>query len=51
MLYLRRSGRRHYFKVNFDGPLLHPTIEGLSLRSLLKGVIVEARAEHMDVCQ
>jgi Uncharacterized protein conserved in bacteria (DUF2188) len=50
MLHLRMNGRRHHFRVNFEGPLLHPTIQGLSLRSMMKGIITEARADGLDVC-
>src|SRR5688500_13293171 len=35
MLTMRRDGRRHRYRVNLDAPLLHPTIEGLTLRPVL----------------
>lgn len=51
MLRLRRNGRRHHFTINFDAPLLHPTIEGLSLRSLMKGAVEQVRSETPDICE
>ncbi len=51
MLHLRRNGRRHHFTVNFDAPLLHPTIEELSLRSLMEGAVEQVRSEAPDICQ
>jgi biotin operon repressor len=35
MLIMRREKRRHRYRVNLDAPLLHPTIEGLTLRPVL----------------
>jgi biotin operon repressor len=35
MLILRRENRRHRYRVNLDAPLLHPTIQGLTLRPVL----------------
>ena len=34
MLGIRRAGRNHHYRVNPDGPFLHPTIEGVRLRSV-----------------
>ena len=51
MLHLRRNGRRHHFAINFDAPLLHPTIEGLSLRSLMEGAVEQVRSEAPDICE
>ncbi|MDO8616880.1 MAG: DUF2188 domain-containing protein [Dehalococcoidia bacterium] len=51
MLRLRRNGRRHHFTINFDAPLLHPTIEELSLRSLMEGAVEQVRSEVPDICQ
>ncbi len=35
MLRLDKDGRRHRYRVNLDAPLLHPTIQGLTLRPVL----------------
>jgi len=51
MLHLRRNGRRHHFRINFDAPLLHPTIEDLSLRSLMEGAVEQVRRETPDICE
>jgi hypothetical protein len=51
MLHLRRNGRRHHFTINFDAPLLHPTIEDLSLRSLMEGAVEQVRSEAPDICE
>jgi hypothetical protein len=50
MLRLRKSNRRYYYAVNLDAPLLHPTIEGMTLRPLMKGVIREAGADAEQIC-
>ena len=50
MLKIRRDGRRHHFTINLDAPLLHPTIEGLSLRGLMEGAVERAREEDSDIC-
>lgn len=44
MLEVRRSGRHHHYRVNLDGPFLHPTIRDTPLRLVL-GRIAE-RAEN-----
>ncbi len=51
MLRLRKNGRSHHFTINYDGPLLHPTIEGLSLRSLMEGAVEQVRSETPDICE
>lgn len=45
MLRLSKDGRRHRYSVNLDAPLLHPTIQGLTLRPVL-GEIAERGAEE-----
>ncbi|MEO8458474.1 MAG: DUF2188 domain-containing protein [Chloroflexota bacterium] len=50
MLQLRVNRRRHHFKVNFDAPLLHPTIEDLSLRSVMEGAVKQLRSEDPNIC-
>jgi hypothetical protein len=51
MLHLRTNGRRHHFTINFDAPLLHPTIEDLSLRSLMEAAVEQVRSEAPGICQ
>jgi hypothetical protein len=40
MLHVRRNGRHHHYTVNLDAPFRHPTIKGVTLRSVL-GRLVE----------
>jgi hypothetical protein len=51
MLHLRKSGRRHHFTVNFEAPLLHPTIQDLSLRALMEGAVEQVRSQTPDICE
>ena len=51
MLHIRKKGQRHHFTINFDAPLLHPTIEGLSLRSMIEGAVQEVRSQTPDICE
>lgn len=50
MISLRKNGRRHHFTVNLDAPLLHPTVKGLSLRSVIEGAI-KHHGENPDICE
>jgi len=50
MLTTRRDGRKHHYTINLDAPMLHPTIEGLSLRGLMEGAIERSREEASDIC-
>lgn len=50
MLEVRPRGRRHHFRINFDAPLLHPTIEDLSLRTVMQGAVEKLRRETPDLC-
>jgi hypothetical protein len=45
MIRYTRDGRRHRYTINLDAPLLAPTIEGLTLRSVLGNIADE---EHRD---
>lgn len=45
MIRYTRDGRRHRYTINLDAPLLAPTIEGLTLRSVLGNLADE---EHRD---
>ena len=38
MLQVWRTGRHHHYRVDPDGPFLHPTIEGVRLRSVVGGI-------------
>lgn len=51
MLHIRKNGRREQFRINLDAPLLHPTIEGLSLRSVIEGTVDEVRSQTPDICE
>lgn len=51
MLRLRKNGRRHHFAINFDAPFLHPTIEELSLRSIMEGAVEQVLSETPDICE
>lgn len=51
MLRRRKNRRSHHFSINYDASLLHPTIEGLSLRFLMEGAVEEVRRETPDVCE
>ena len=35
MLQVRRDGRHHHYRVDPEGPFLHPTIRGVRLRSVV----------------
>jgi Uncharacterized protein conserved in bacteria (DUF2188) len=50
MLHLRKTRRRHHYAVNLDAPLLHPTIQGLTIRPLMTGIIRQARESTDDMC-
>lgn len=50
MLTMKRHNRRHYYNVNLDAPLLHPTIHGLTLRPVLGAVVERARREPNPDC-
>jgi biotin operon repressor len=50
MIHLRKRGRRHYYLVNLDAPLLHPTIRGLTLRPILGKVASKARRDRPEAC-
>ncbi len=38
MLQVWRDGRHHHYRVDPEGPFLHPTIEGVKLRSIIHGL-------------
>jgi len=51
MLSLRKKGQRHHYTIDLNAPLLHPTIQGLTIRPMMAGIIRQARQEATDVCQ
>ena len=51
MLHLRKNGRRHHYTINLDAPLLHPTIEGLTLRPVIEAAVEQVRSETPDICE
>lgn len=42
MLHVRKNRRRHHYTVNLDGPFLHPTINGFTLRPILAPLVRSA---------
>ena len=50
MILLRKKGRRHYYAINLDAPLLHPTIRGMTLRPVLGKVASKAKRERPEDC-
>ena len=51
MLRHRTNARRHHYTINFDAPLLHPTIEGMSLRSLMESAVEQVHTDAPDFCE
>ena len=50
MIHLRKKGRKHYYAINLDAPLLHPTIRGLTLRPILGKIAARAKRDRPEVC-
>ena len=50
MIHLRKKGRRHYYAINLEAPLLHPTIRGLTLRPILGEIAARTKRERPEVC-
>jgi Uncharacterized protein conserved in bacteria (DUF2188) len=50
MLRLGKNGRRHHYAINLDAPLLHPTIQGLTIRPVMEGIARRARKGADDNC-
>jgi hypothetical protein len=50
MIHVSPNGRRHHFKVNFDAPFLHPTIDEMTLRSVMKDAVKQV-AGDARVCE
>ena len=43
MLEIRKNGRVHHYSVNLDAPLLHPVLNGYSLRHVMGDFVRQAR--------
>lgn len=50
MLAMRRDNRRHRYSVNLDAPLLHPTIQGLTLRPVLGEIADRGLRDPSEAC-
>jgi hypothetical protein len=50
MINLRKKGRRHYYAINLDAPLRHPTIRGWTLRPVLGEIAARTKRERPEVC-
>ncbi len=48
MIEARKDGRRNRYRVNLDGPFKHPTIRGVTLRTLLGSLSAAASREEAD---
>ncbi len=46
MIEARKDGRRHRYRVNLEGPFKHPTISGVTLRTLLGSLVQAAPRER-----
>jgi hypothetical protein len=51
MLRLHKKERRHHFTIDLDAPMLHPTIQGLTIRPVMAGITKRAREGTDDVCR
>ena len=49
MLQVWRDGRHHHYRVDPDGPFLHPTIEGVKLGSVLGEMTNGSRHEERAI--
>ena len=49
MLQVWRSGRHHHYRVEPEGPFLHPTIEGVKLGSVLGEMTNGSRHEERAI--
>jgi len=49
-IHLRKKGRRHFYAINLDAPLLHPTIRGLTLRPVLGEIAARTKRDRPEVC-
>ncbi len=48
MIDTRKDGRRHRYRVNLAGPFKHPTIRGVTLRTVLSNLSSAASREEAD---
>ena len=49
MIDFRKEGRRNRYRVNLDGPFEHPTIRGVTLRTVFGDLLSAASREHAGV--
>ena len=47
MLQVGRAGREHRYSVDLDGPFLHPTIKGVTLRTVLGRIARQRPAQAL----
>jgi hypothetical protein len=50
-LLVEERGRRHHYHINLDAPLLHPTIQGLTLEPVLGRLVEEAEEGGNAICE
>lgn len=50
MVRMRRKGRRHFYTINLDAPLRHPTIEGLTLRPIFGQIAAQSSRRRSPLC-
>jgi biotin operon repressor len=50
MLVMQRENRRHRYSVNLDAELLHPTIQGLTLRPVLGELAERGERDPDEAC-
>ena len=51
MVHLRKKGRRHFYAINLDAPLLHPTIRGLTIRPMLGKLAALTKRRRPESCE
>lgn len=51
MVHLQKKGRRHFYAINLDAPLLHPTIRGLTIRPMLGKIAALSERRRPEVCE
>jgi hypothetical protein len=50
ILQIERRNRRHHYRINLDAPLLHPVVNGLTLRPILGRLAEQAERERNPEC-
>lgn len=49
-LLVEQRHKKHYYRINLEAPLLHPTIEGMTLKPILEPLLEKAEREDISVC-